>query len=102
MVYDRVKTWGGERGPCPPGCSLGPRRAGLGGGIRHRLVESDREGPFRRAPPNPVVFGSEGWAEAFLKGLREQHPQAVYSGARTWGLDERKASLAWPLVCLPP
>lgn len=64
----------------------GPTWAGLGRGVRHRLVESDHEGPFRRAPPNPVVLGSEGWAEAFLKGLREQHPQAVYSGARTWGV----------------
>ena len=71
MVHDRVRTWAADR---EVQVRLGPALAGLGGGIRHSPVGSDREGPFRRAPPNPVVLGSEGWAEAFLKALRSAAP----------------------------
>lgn len=58
---------------------------GLGGGVRHSPVGSDNEGPFRRAPPNPVVLDSEGWVEAFLKALRSAAPTGCVRAGRGTG-----------------
>lgn len=68
--------------------ALGPPWGSAGRGGRYSPVGSDHEGPFRRAPPNPVVLDSEGWAEAFLKALRRAAPTGCV--VRRQGVGSRK------------
>lgn len=57
----------------------------------------DDAGLFRRAPPNPVVFDSEGWVEAFLKALRRAAPTGCM--VRRWDVRSwtKKRRLPAPL-----
>ena len=66
----------------------------------------DDAGLFRRAPPNPVVFDSEGWVEAFLKALRRAAPTGCMVrrwDVRSWTKKRPQPSPGTcPLPCTGP